>query len=36
MGLTDTYLRATADELMADTMRQFTDYFAEKLNLKKP
>ncbi len=35
VGLTDTYLRATADELMADTMRQFTDYFAEKLELKK-
>jgi|TARA_B100001057_G_C22759782_1_gene915296 gliding motility-associated protein GldC len=31
----DTYLRATQDEKMAATMKDFCDYFAEKINLKK-
>ena len=35
VAMTDTYQRATADEKMADTMRDFCDYFAEKLELKK-
>ncbi|WP_264512519.1 gliding motility protein GldC [Flavobacterium sp. N1719] len=34
MALADTYQRATQDDKMADTMRDFTDFFAEKLNLK--
>jgi len=32
--MTDTYQRATNDEKMADTMRDFCEYFAEKLELK--
>jgi gliding motility-associated protein GldC len=35
MSMTETYLRATSDEKMADTMKDFCDYFAEKLELKK-
>ena len=31
----DTYLRATQDEKMAATIKDFCDYFAEKINLKK-
>lgn len=31
--MTDTFMRATQDQKMADTMKDFTDYFAEKLNL---
>lgn len=31
--MTDTFMRATQDKKMADTMKDFTDYFAEKLNL---
>lgn len=31
----DTYLKATQDEKMADTMKDFCDYFAEKLDLAK-
>jgi gliding motility-associated protein GldC len=34
VAMTDTYQRATGDEKMAATMKDFTDYFAEKLNLK--
>ncbi len=35
VAMTDTYKRATNDEQMADTMSDFCDYFAEKLELKK-
>jgi len=35
VAMADTYQRATADEKMADTMKDFCDYFAEKLELKK-
>jgi gliding motility-associated protein GldC len=35
VAMTDTFKRATGDEKMADTMKDFTDYFAEKLALKK-
>lgn len=34
-AMTDTFKRATGDEKMAATMKDFTDYFAEKLELKK-
>ena len=34
VAMADTYQRATADEKMADTMRDFCSYFAEKLELK--
>jgi len=33
-AMADTFERATQDEKMASTMRDFTDYFAEKLELK--
>ena len=33
--MADTFQRATADEKMADTMRDFCDFFAEKMELKK-
>ena len=35
VGMKDTYLRATQDTKMAETMGDFCDYFAEKLNLKQ-
>ncbi|MDA0201198.1 MAG: gliding motility protein GldC [Bacteroidetes bacterium] len=35
LTMSDAYLRATQDEKMTATMRDFCDYFAEKLNLKK-
>lgn len=35
MSLSDTYLRATQDEKMTATMKDFCDFFAEKLELKK-
>ncbi|MCX2680437.1 gliding motility protein GldC [Galbibacter sp. EGI 63066] len=35
VSLSDTYYRATQDEKMTATMRDFCDYFAEKLELKK-
>lgn len=35
LTMSDTYLRATQDEKMASTMKDFCDYFAEKINLKK-
>lgn len=34
VAMTDTFYRATADEKMTDTMKDFCDYFAEKLELK--
>jgi gliding motility-associated protein GldC len=34
VAMSDTFRRATADEKMADTMNDFCEYFAEKLNLK--
>jgi gliding motility-associated protein GldC len=35
VAMTDTYQRATGDEKMTDTMKDFCEYFAEKLELKK-
>jgi gliding motility-associated protein GldC len=35
VAMADTFKRATNDEKMADTMLDFCDYFAEKLELKK-
>lgn len=35
MAMADTFQRATDDTKMSDTMRDFCDYFAEKLELKK-
>ena len=35
MSLSDTYFRATQDEKMSATMKDFCDYFAEKLDIKK-
>ena len=35
VSMADTFYRATADEKMTDTMKDFCDYFAEKCNLKK-
>lgn len=35
IAMSDTFHRATGDEKMADTMKDFCDYFAEKLDLKK-
>jgi gliding motility-associated protein GldC len=35
VAMSDTYLRATGDEKMSDTMKDFCDYFAEKLELLK-
>jgi gliding motility-associated protein GldC len=34
-AMADTFQRATNDEKMSATMRDFCDYFAEKLELKK-
>jgi gliding motility-associated protein GldC len=34
VAMADTYQRATQDDKMADSMRDFSDFFAEKLNLK--
>ncbi len=33
--MSDSFLRATQDEKMTATMKDFCDYFAEKLDLKK-
>ena len=33
--MSNTFYRATQDEKMTATMKDFTDYFAEKLELKK-
>jgi gliding motility-associated protein GldC len=35
VAMADTFQRATNDEKMSDTMRDFCDYFAEKLELNK-
>lgn len=35
MAMTDTFRKATQDDKMADTMGDFCDFFAEKLELKK-
>jgi gliding motility-associated protein GldC len=35
VSLADTFMKATQDERMTATMRDFCDYFAEKLELKK-
>lgn len=35
VAMSDTFERATSDEKMAATMRDFCDYFAEKLELKQ-
>ncbi|MCF6130984.1 gliding motility protein GldC [Flavobacterium wongokense] len=35
VAMADTFQRATQDEKMADTMKDFCDYFAEKLELTK-
>ena len=35
VAMSDTFRRATDDEKMADTMKDFCDYFAEKLELVK-
>ena len=35
VSMSDTYERATNDVKMSETMRDFCEYFAEKLDLKK-
>lgn len=35
VSLSDTFFKATQDERMTATMKDFCDYFAEKLELKK-
>ena len=35
VAMSETFLRATQDEKMTNTMKDFCDYFAEKLNLKQ-
>lgn len=35
VAMSDTFKRATDDETMANTMKDFCDYFAEKLDLVK-
>lgn len=35
VSMSDTYYRATQDEKMSDTMKDFCAYFAEKLNLNQ-
>ncbi len=35
VAMADTFQRATGDEKMTDTMKDFCDYFAEKLELTK-
>jgi gliding motility-associated protein GldC len=34
VSMSDTFERATGDKKMSDTMKDFCDYFAEKLELK--
>ncbi len=34
MALSDTFMKATQDEKMTATMKDFCDYFAEKMELK--
>ena len=35
VAMSDTFQRATDDQQMADTMKDFCDYFAEKMDLVK-
>ena len=35
VSLSDTFMKATQDDKMTATMKDFCDYFAEKLELKK-
>jgi gliding motility-associated protein GldC len=35
VAMSDTFQRATGDEKMVETMKDFCDYFAEKLELRK-
>jgi gliding motility-associated protein GldC len=35
VAMSDTFLRATNDEKMADTMKDFCEYFADKMDLKQ-
>ncbi len=35
VSLSDTFMKATQDEKMTATMKEFCDYFAEKLELNK-
>ena len=35
VGMTDSFRRATSNDKMADTMKDFCDYFAKHLDLKK-
>jgi gliding motility-associated protein GldC len=35
VAMSDTFKRATDDEKMSETMKDFCDYFAEKLDLNK-
>jgi len=35
VAMSDTFLKATQDEKMTATMRDFCDYFAEKLEIKQ-
>ena len=35
VSMSETFERATGDKKMTDTMKDFCDYFAEKLELKK-
>ena len=35
VAMSDTFLKATQDEKMTATMRDFCDYFAEKLEIKR-
>lgn len=35
VAMSDTFMRATNDEKMSETMKDFCDYFAEKLELRK-
>ena len=36
VSMSETYFKATQDEKMTATIKDFCDYFAEKLELKKP
>jgi len=35
VSMTDTFMKATQDEKMTATMKDFCDYFAEKMDLKQ-
>ena len=35
VSMSDTFERATGDKKMSDTMKDFCDYFAEKMEIKK-